>query len=52
MLVFSQFSSMLALIRHSLEEAGVEPLYLDGSTPGKERWSCASFLMKVKVKCS
>ncbi|MEK3713441.1 DEAD/DEAH box helicase [Paenibacillus sp. FSL R7-0333] len=37
MLVFSQFSSMLALIRHSLEEAGVEPLYLDGSTPGKER---------------
>nr|WP_209874918.1 DEAD/DEAH box helicase [Paenibacillus silagei] len=37
MLVFSQFSSMLALIRQRLEEAGVQPLYLDGSTPGKER---------------
>ncbi|WP_342477168.1 DEAD/DEAH box helicase [Paenibacillus sp. FSL H7-0350] len=37
MLVFSQFSSMLELIRQSMEEAGVQPLYLDGSTPGKER---------------
>ncbi|MEK3875899.1 DEAD/DEAH box helicase [Paenibacillus sp. FSL M7-0420] len=37
MLVFSQFSSMLELIRHRLDEAGVQPLYLDGSTPGKER---------------
>ncbi|WP_216626525.1 DEAD/DEAH box helicase [Paenibacillus phytohabitans] len=37
MLVFSQFSSMLELIRQSLVDAGVEPFYLDGSTPARER---------------
>lgn len=37
MLVFSQFSSMLALIRQSLDDAGVQPFYLDGSTPARER---------------
>ncbi|WP_228745455.1 DEAD/DEAH box helicase [Paenibacillus sp. S150] len=37
MLLFSQFSSMLQLIRKSLEAAGLTPFYLDGSTPSAER---------------
>lgn len=36
-LVFSQFTSHLALVRQRLEEEGVEYLYLDGATPAKER---------------
>ena len=32
MLVFSQFVSMLALLRADLEEAGIEFCYLDGAT--------------------
>ena len=36
-LVFSQFTSHLALIRKALDERGVEYLYLDGATPAKER---------------
>lgn len=36
-LVFSQFTSMLGLIRRELEKAGISHLYLDGSTPGKTR---------------
>jgi SNF2 family DNA or RNA helicase len=36
-LVFSQFVDHLALLRSSLEKAGVPYLYLDGSTPQKER---------------
>ncbi|MDR2515528.1 MAG: DEAD/DEAH box helicase [Christensenellaceae bacterium] len=36
-LVFSQFTSMLAILRRSLEEEGLSALYLDGSTPAKER---------------
>jgi SNF2 family DNA or RNA helicase len=36
-LVFSQFTSHLALVRAELEAAGYRSLYLDGSTPAKQR---------------
>ncbi|MGM9713816.1 MAG: DEAD/DEAH box helicase [Prevotella sp.] len=36
-LVFSQFTSHLALIREALDERGMAYLYLDGATPAKER---------------
>ncbi|MEO7735003.1 MAG: DEAD/DEAH box helicase, partial [Kofleriaceae bacterium] len=36
-LVFSQFTSHLALVRAALDEAGFTSLYLDGSTPARER---------------
>jgi superfamily II DNA or RNA helicase len=36
-LVFSQFTSYLALIRQALENAGITYQYLDGSTPAKAR---------------
>ena len=36
-LVFSQFTSHLALIKKALDKKGVEYLYLDGATPAKER---------------
>ncbi len=36
-LLFSQFTSMLQIIRSTLESKGVEYLYLDGSTDTKER---------------
>ena len=36
-LVFSQFTSHLNLIRKELDKAGIEYLYLDGSTPLPER---------------
>jgi SNF2 family DNA or RNA helicase len=36
-LVFSQFTSHLALVRAELETAGYRALYLDGSTPAKQR---------------
>lgn len=36
-LLFSQFTSMLAIIRDSLVEKGIEFLYLDGKTPVQER---------------
>jgi len=36
-LLFSQFTSMLAIIRKMLEEKGIEFLYLDGKTPIEER---------------
>jgi hypothetical protein len=36
-LVFSQFTSMLRLIRQALEERGIPYLYLDGSVPAEER---------------
>ncbi|TJY44406.1 helicase SNF [Cohnella pontilimi] len=37
MLVFSQFTEMLGIIRSELEKLGVTYFYLDGSTPGRER---------------
>jgi SNF2 family DNA or RNA helicase len=36
-LVFSQFTSHLALVRAELDRAGVPFLYLDGATPAAER---------------
>ena len=36
-LVFSQFTSHLALIKDELDKAGIDYLYLDGSTPTLER---------------
>lgn len=36
-LVFSQFTSHLALVREKLDAEGVDYLYLDGSTPATER---------------
>ena len=36
-LLFSQFTSMLRILRRRLEEAGYTCLYLDGSTPGETR---------------
>ena len=37
LLIFSQFTSMLHVIRESLEKAGISFFYLDGQTPSKER---------------
>ncbi|MCL6454176.1 MAG: DEAD/DEAH box helicase [Alicyclobacillus sp.] len=37
MLIFSQFTSMLQLIRDALAARGIEHFYLDGETPAKER---------------
>jgi len=36
-LVFSQFTSMLRLIREAMDERGISYLYLDGSVPAEER---------------
>jgi len=36
-LVFSQFTSHLALVREALDARGVESLYLDGATPSRQR---------------
>jgi superfamily II DNA or RNA helicase len=36
-LVFSQFTSHLALVREELERVGLRALYLDGATPAAER---------------
>ena len=38
-LLFSQFTSMLKMLRSRLEETGFETLYLDGDTPAGERLS-------------
>ena len=40
-LVFSQFTSHLALIRESLDQKGVKYLYLDGAVPAAERKALA-----------
>lgn len=36
-LIFSQFTSLLALLRPELEEQGIDHCYLDGSMPAKRR---------------
>ncbi len=36
-LLFSQFTSMLKILRRHLEEAGYETMYLDGETPSAKR---------------
>lgn len=40
-LVFSQFTSMLAIIKKRLDELGISNFYLDGSTPAQERTEMA-----------
>lgn len=37
LLIFSQFTSMLAIIRDALEEEGISFFYLDGQMPAKQR---------------
>lgn len=37
LLIFSQFTSMLAIIREKLDETGIKSFYLDGKTPPYER---------------
>lgn len=37
MLIFSQFTSMLAIIRSELDQRGISYFYLDGSTPVADR---------------
>jgi SNF2 family DNA or RNA helicase len=41
MLVFSQFTTMLRIIRERLDRAGISSLYLDGETPAQERLQLA-----------
>ncbi|HSK69808.1 MAG TPA: SNF2-related protein [Candidatus Limnocylindria bacterium] len=41
MLVFSQFTTMLRIIRERLDRAGISSLYLDGETPAQERLELA-----------
>lgn len=36
-LIFSQFASMLKLMRNEFEEQGIDVFYLDGQTPSKDR---------------
>jgi SNF2 family DNA or RNA helicase len=36
-IVFSQFTTFLRLLEKDLQSAGIQPLYLDGSTPEAER---------------
>lgn len=48
-LVFSQFTSYLALIRKALEEKGVGYLYLDGAVPAGERKKLADSFQKSDV---
>jgi len=40
-LLFSQFTSMLKIIRQRLDQAGIPSLYLDGDTPAQERITLA-----------
>jgi SNF2 family DNA or RNA helicase len=57
-LVFSQFTSFFALIRQALDAAGIPYLYLDGSTPVRQRQhlveefqegDCPFFLISLKA---
>ncbi len=57
-LVFSQFVSLLEIVRDTLDMRGIDPLYLVGSTPTAERarlverWQCGDdpvFLISLKA---
>ncbi len=57
-LLFSQFTKMLAIIKNKLAFLGIEYMYLDGSTPSKERLemaenfntgSCQLFLISLRA---
>lgn len=49
MLVFSQFTSYLALVKEALDKAGIKYLYLDGSCSMKERERLVSEFRKGEV---
>ncbi|MDE6693372.1 MAG: DEAD/DEAH box helicase [Muribaculaceae bacterium] len=49
MLVFSQFTSYLALVKEALDKAGIRYLYLDGSCSMKERERLVSEFRKGEV---
>lgn len=58
MLIFSQFTGMLTIIREELEKVGLSYFYLDGQTPPKERvemvdrfnqWEHDIFLVSLKA---
>lgn len=56
-LVFSQFTSMLAIVRQHLDEAGIDYEYLDGQTRDREQRvkrfqeddECKAFLISLKA---
>ncbi|MCA9084138.1 MAG: SNF2 helicase associated domain-containing protein [Planctomycetaceae bacterium] len=56
-LVFSQFTSMLSIVRHHLDEAGIEYEYLDGQTRDRQKRvtrfqedeNCRVFLISLKA---
>ncbi|MGI6215845.1 MAG: DEAD/DEAH box helicase, partial [Christensenellales bacterium] len=57
-LLFSQFTKMLAIIKNKLAFLGIEYMYLDGNTPSKERLemaenfnrgSCQLFLISLRA---
>lgn len=48
MLVFSQFTEMLALIRKELDGMGIQYCYLDGSTPAADRKKQVEFFQNNK----
>lgn len=49
-LIFSQFTSMLAIIREKLLESGIPAFYLDGSTPAHERTTLADRFNNGEMK--
>lgn len=51
-LIFSQFASMLNLIRQTLAAQGRNLFYLDGQTPHRAVSRCAADLMRAKLNCS
>ncbi len=50
MLIFSQFSSMLKMIRERLYQEGYSCFYIDGDTPAKERFRMAEEFNTEKSK--
>lgn len=52
LLLFSQFTSMLAILRRVLEAGGVRTLYLDGKTPTGSAWSLSTALTRARARFS
>lgn len=51
-LVFSQFTSMLSIIRESLKNVGIDSFYLDGKLRLTRERSFPTDLTAVKTTCS
>ncbi|MCX5688540.1 MAG: DEAD/DEAH box helicase, partial [Planctomycetota bacterium] len=49
-LIFSQFTSLLAIVRSALDQRGIAHEYLDGQTPLKERAKAVDRFQKVDAK--